>query len=382
MTQYDLGRARSYFGLNKGVTYLNHAAHSPLPLPVREVFDKFLDSWQKTAHEHDAESFSMFETLRGKLAGFIGAKSDRIGYAPHTTFGMNVIASGLRWNPGDNIVISEKEFPASVYPWLKLRNKGVEIRFAPTHGGFIDENSLISCVDKNTRLIHSSWVQYNNGYRVDVAKLGKFCSENNIVFSVDGIQGTGAVPIDVPAAKIDHFTCGCQKWMLAPCGSGFYYLSEKVESLMDPPYLGWMSVDWKMDFGDLMRYNLEPRLGPARYEIGSYPFQDLRALNAAVDILLSFERQAVWNHIRSLIDRLINYLSNRPGFEIVSSTAPERRSGILSFKTENCRALYDFLTSQGFIISFRENGIRVSPHFYNSPDEIDALLDSISEFKK
>jgi cysteine desulfurase / selenocysteine lyase len=368
MSTYDLQRARSYFGLNQGITYLNHAAHAPLPLPVRDVFDKFLDSWQKTAHEHDAESFAMFETLRGKLAG--------------TTFGMNVIASGLRWRRGDNIIISEKEFPASVYPWLPLQNKGVELRFAKSNGGFIDEESIISRVDKNTRLIHVSWVQFNNGYRVDLDKLGKFCRDNNIVFSIDGIQGTGAVPIDVPSVYVDHFTCGCQKWMLSPCGSGFFYLSERVESLIDPPYHGWMSVDWKMEFGDLLRYNLVPRPGPARYEIGSYPFQDLRALNAAVDILLSFERQAVWGHIRSLLDRLIAFLSNNPGYEIVSSIAPERRSGILVFKTDGCRALYEYLTSRGFIISFREGGIRVSPHFYNSPDEIDSLIAAIGEFKR
>ena len=382
MSNYDLKRARSYFGLNPGVTYLNHAAHAPLPLPVRKVFDNFLDSWQKTAHEHDAESFAMFETLRAKLADFIGAKTDRVGFAPHTTYGMNVVASGLRWRKGDNLILSEKEFPASVYPWLRLQSKGVEIKFAKSQKGFIDEDSIISNVDDNTRLIHVSWVQFNNGNRVDLAKLGKFCSENNIIFSVDGIQGTGAIPIEVPSNFIDHFTCGCQKWMLAPCGSGFYYLSERVESLMDPPYHGWMSVDWQMQFGDLLRYNLEARPGPSRYEIGSYPFQDLRALNAAVDILRSFEKQPIWDHIRSLIDRLIDFLSDNPEFEIVSPVVPDRRSGIIVFKTEGCRQLYDYLTSRGFISSFREGGVRISPHFYNSPDEIDSLIDAIKEFRR
>ncbi len=122
MKNIDLDRARSYFAFDEGVTYLNHASHAPLPLPARAAFERFFDSWQKTAHRHDPESFRIFEAVRGKLAGLVGARRERIGLSPHTTYGMNILASGLGWEKGDNIVISEKEFPASVYPWLRLRD--------------------------------------------------------------------------------------------------------------------------------------------------------------------------------------------------------------------------------------------------------------------
>jgi cysteine desulfurase/selenocysteine lyase len=377
MSSYDLERARSYFSFDKGVTYLNHAAHSPLTIPAREAFETFFDSWQKTAHNHDAESFRIFEELRGKLAALIGTEPARIGLAPHTTFGMNVLASGLGWNKGDNLVLSENEFPAGVYPWLRLRDEGVEIRFAKTQNGFIDENALISATDEKTRVIHVSWVQFNNGNRVDMARLGSFCEEYEILFSVDGIQGTGAIPIDVPAAMIDLFTCGCQKWMLGPCGTGFYYLSERAEDRIEPPYSGWLSVDWHADFGNLMRYDLLPRQGPARYEIGTYAFQDWRALNASIDILLSFDGNQIWEHICSLTEKLMTFIQSDPDLRLISPKDKNRRSGIVTFKSSDSKSLYDKLTAAGFVVSFRENAIRVSPHFYNTPEEIDRFTESI-----
>jgi cysteine desulfurase/selenocysteine lyase len=377
MSSYDLKSARSYFALDKSITYLNHASHSPLTLPARNAFETFFDSWQKTAHNHDAESFRIFEELRSKLADFIGTEPVRIGLSPHTTFGMNILASGLGWKKGDNLVLSEREFPASVYPWLRLNNKGVEIRFAGTRNGFIDEDAIISMFDEKTRLLHVSWVQFNNGNRVDLAKLGRFCEKHDILFSVDGIQGTGVVPIEAPAFNIDLFTCGCQKWMLGPCGTGFYYLSERAENRIEPPYSGWLSVDWHADFGNLMRYDLQPRQGPAKYEIGTYAFQDWRALNASIDILRSFDRSQVWEHISSLTEQLMTFIQSDSRFTLVSPTDKERRSGIVTFKSSDSKSLYDKLTASGFVVSLREGGIRVSPHFYNTQDEIDSLIETL-----
>ncbi len=377
MSRYDLERARSYFVFDKGVTFLNHASHSPLAIPVRDAFEKFFDSWQKTAHNHDPESFRIFEEVRSKLADFIGAKSVRIGLAPHTTFGMNIPASGLPWREGDNLVISECEFPASVYPWLRLRNKGVEIRFAKTDNGFIDEDALIAVADNKTRLIHTSWVQFNNGYRVDLEKLGEFCTSHDILFSVDGIQGLGVVPLDVPSNHIDFFTSGCQKWMFGPCGTGFYYISEKAEKLIEPPYSGWLSVEWHAEFSNLLRYDLVPREGPAKYEIGTYAFQDWRALNAALDMLRSFGPEDIWTHIKSLNSRLIDYILSEPKLILISSTDPQRRSGIVTFKSSNSKALFDRLTFEGFVVSYREGAVRVSPHFYNGLDEIVKFIESV-----
>jgi cysteine desulfurase / selenocysteine lyase len=380
MSGFDNNHLRKFVNFEQGIIFLNHASHSPLLSPVRAEYEKYFDSWQKTAHYHDVESFRIFEELRGKLAAYVNADKSRIGLSPHTTFGMNIVASGLRWEKGDNLILSEGDFPASVYPWLRLRLKGVEIKFTKTCDGIIDEDEIIRNADKRTRLIHVSWVQFNNGNRVDLEKLGQFCSDNDILFSVDGIQGAGAVPIDVPGLKIDHFTCGCQKWMMGPCGTGFYYLSEKVEEQIDPPYSGWLSVDWKAEFSDLLRYDLLPRIGPSKYEIGTYAFQDWRALNAAMEIMISFDKQAAWDHIKFLIDEIEKFVTADNRFQLVTPKDESKRSGIITFKSQNSRELFDKLSRANFVLSFREGAIRVSPHFYNTPEEITMLLDFIARF--
>jgi selenocysteine lyase/cysteine desulfurase len=225
-----------------------------------------------------------------------------------------------------------------------------------------------------------SWVQFNNGFRVDLHRLGAFCRENDILFCVDGIQGMGVVPIDFPSCGIDLFTCGCQKWMLGPCGTGFFYLSESAESVLRTPLSGWLSVDWKADFTDLMRYDLKPRKGAARYELGTYAFQDIRALAASIGFINSFSQNDKWEHIKSLIDMIFDLADSNPTVRLLSSSDDSRRSGIVSIAVSDTKALFEFLLDKGFALSYREGGIRISPYFYNSPDEMEQLIRAVAQF--
>ena len=381
LSDEELQKARSNFSIDDGLVFLNHASHGPLPNPSRAAYDRYLDSWQKTSHQHDVDSFRIIEDVRRKLASMIGARSERVGLSNGTSFGFNIVAGGYPWKPGDNVIVSRCEFPAVVYPWKRLEVSGVELRFASCDNGFINEDAMISAADEKTRVICVSWVQFYNGYRVDLARLGRFCRENNILLCVDGIQGMGAVPIDVPSLDLDLFTCGCQKWMLGPCGTGFFYLSERAESVLSIPYYGWLSVDWGVEFSNLMRYDLQPRKGPAKYEISTYPFQDIRALDASIDFLSSFDSISRWNHIKALTDMIIDAVGSNKRYTLASSREETRRSGILNIKAANSRGLFEFLTGKGISVSFREGGVRVSPHFYNSRDEVDYFNDALGQFK-
>jgi selenocysteine lyase/cysteine desulfurase len=378
---HDIKRARSHFGINDNIVYFNHASHGPLPLGARKAYDDFLDSWQKTEHDHDVESFRIIKELRGKLAGMIGAPAERIGLSPNTTYGFSIITGGFPWRKGDNVVLSHGEFPASVYPWVSLKRIGVELKFARADNGFIDEDALISLVDHNTRVISISWVQFNNGFRTDLQKLGEFCRSRDILMCVDGIQGMGVIPIDIPRIHIDLFTSGCAKWMCGPCGTGFFYLSEKAEKLLDPVNIGWLSVDWNDDFTDLLRYDLPERTGPSKYESGTYAYQDVRALNASVDMHLSFDRQAVWEHIRTLTGMLMDKIDSDKRFELISRREENRRSGIVTFGASDSKSIYDYLRRKRYIIGFREGGIRVSPHFYNTFEEIESFIAALDNFR-
>ncbi|MEE9553888.1 MAG: aminotransferase class V-fold PLP-dependent enzyme [candidate division Zixibacteria bacterium] len=382
LSDNDIKRARSNFAIDDGLIYINHASHSPLSVPARAVYDSYLDSWQRTMHKHDVESFRIIEDVRNKLASMINSESERVGLSAGTSYGFNVIAGGYPWRPGDNVIVSDCEFPAVVYPWLRLKPEGVDIRMAGCINGFIDEDTIISLADNKTRVIAVSWVQFYNGYRVDLEKLGSFCNDNDILLCVDGIQGMGAIPIDVPSLNIDLFTCGGQKWMLGPCGTGFFYLSERAEKIISTPYFGWLSVDWGVDFTDLMRYDLPPRKGPSKYEMMTYPFQDIRAFDASIDLLLSFDPVDRWEHIISMTDLIIEAVDSLDSFALASSREESRRSGILNFKTDDTERLFESLLEKGFALSFREGGIRVSPHFYNTIDEINKFVDALKEFSR
>ncbi len=379
LTGKDIARARQNFAMDKKIVYLNHASHGPLPIPARVAYDSFLDSWQKTLHQHDKGSFEVIEDVRNTIATMIKCGPERVGLAAGTSYGFNIVAGGLRWRSGDNVVVSKCEFPAVVYPWTRLRAAGVEIRMADCVESHTDEDSIISLADKRTRAIAVSWVQFHNGFRADLHKLGKFCLKNDTLLCVDGMQGTGVIPIDVPALKIDLFTCGGQKWLLGPCGTGFYYLSERAEKLIEPPLQGWLSVDWRVDFSDLMRYDLPPRNGPARYELMTYPFQDLRAFDASLSLLLSFDENDRWDQIRALTGRIIEIAENG-GFKLASSREESRRSGIVNIRSSDPKKLFEFLQGRGFALSYREGGIRISPHFYNSLEEIEMLGNALVEF--
>jgi selenocysteine lyase/cysteine desulfurase len=381
MNDSDMRRARSYFGLDPGIVYLNHASHGPLPLTARKAYDDFLDGWQKTEHDHDAESFRIIKELRRKLASLIGTGEERIGLSNNTTYGFNILTGGYPWRKGDNVVLSEGEFPASVYPWVSLKKIGVKLKFAATNNGFINEDSLIALADSNTRVISVSWVQFNNGFRTDLKKLGEFCSSKDILLCVDGMQGLGVVPIDLHECEVDLLACGCAKWFCGPCGTGFFYLSERAERILKPVNIGWLSVDWNDDFTDLLRYDLPERSGPSKYEYGTYPYQDIRALNACVDMHLSFDRLAVWDHVRSLTGMLIDKIESDRRFTPATSKEENRRSGIVSFGAPDSRSLYDYLRTEKFIVSFREANIRVSPHFYNTPDEITRFISALDNFR-
>jgi len=380
MNQTELERARSYFSLDDGLVFLNHASHSPLPVPSRAIYDRYLDSWQRTAHAHDAESFRIIEEVRSKLGRLTNAPEDRIGLSSGTSFGFNIVAQGLRWESGDNVIVSRCDFPAVVYPWIPLKEKGVELKFADCENGFTEEDKIISLIDKQTRVIAVSWVQFYNGNRLDLKKLGDICRQNDILLCVDGIQGMGVVPIDLSALNIDLFTCGCQKWMLGPCGTGFFYLSERAEERLGIPYYGWLSVDWKVDFSNLLRYNLLPRKGPSKFEISTYAYQDIRALDASLDILLSFDHKTKWDYVFSLTDSIVKAVDSDSRYSLASRRERERRSGILNIRPENPHNLHEYLSAKNIIVSLREGGIRVSPHFYNTPEEVEKFIAALADF--
>ena len=374
-----LTKYRKEFPFTEKVTFLNHASFGPIPLRALKKTLEYYDALTlKKVVDMDKLTFEMMDKIRIYLAKMIKTKPSEVGLIPNTSYGLNIVTNGLDWKSGDKVLLSNMEFPANVYPWLNLKKKGVKIKFIKSQNGFFDMDNLLKAIDSKCKVLAISYVQFFNGFKNDLETIGKICEEKDIFFVVDGIQGVGCLDLDVKKCKIDFLACGGQKWLLSSLGTGFFYLSDNVKMKIDPAFFGWMSVDWKLNFSDLLKYNLPPFPSSRKFEIGTYPFSTLWTMCSSLELLSEIGTKAVENQILKLLDLLGDYLKDS-SYQITSSLDPLHRSGILSFSGKNCLKLHQTLTQKKILTSFRENSIRVSPHFYNSPEDIEKLICVLSE---
>ncbi|MFH1335725.1 MAG: aminotransferase class V-fold PLP-dependent enzyme, partial [Candidatus Zixiibacteriota bacterium] len=253
-TTINLARYRKEFPFVKKVTFLKHASFGPIPQrswKATQEYYRYLKV-EKTK-DIDKEAFKKLDEIRTLLAKMIHAKPEEIGFVPNTTYGLNIAAWGLDLKPGDEILLSDVEFPANVYPWTNLRQKGVGVKFIPSKNGFFDIDNLVKTIDPKTRVLALSSVQFFNGYKNNLKTIGDICREKDIFFVVDAIQGIGAVELDVGKHQIDLLSCGGEKWLLSSLGTGFFYLSSQAKQKIQPTFFSWLSVDWKLNFTDVMK---------------------------------------------------------------------------------------------------------------------------------
>ena len=370
----ELRKYRKEFPFIRKVTFLNHASFGPIPSrALRSTYEYYDALTLKKVVDMDKLTFDRLDRIRNYLAKMLKAKPSEIGLVPNTSYALNVAINGLEWKRGDKVLLSDVEFPANVYPWLNLKRKGVEIKFIRSRNGSFDIDNLLKTIDSRCRVLSLGYVQFFNGFKNDLETIGKICQEKDIFLVVDGIQGVGCVDLDVKKAKIDFLACGGQKWLLSSLGTGFFYLSENAKRKIEPAFFGWMGVDWKLNFSDLLRYNLSPFQSSRKFEIGTYPFSTLWTMCSSLELLSEIGTKAIEKQVLKLLELLLEYLNDSP-YQLKSSLDPLHRSGIISFSGKNTARLFQILSRKKILVSFRENSIRVSPHFYNSPEDMQKLI--------
>lgn len=376
----DRESIRLQFPQLEDIAYFNSASVGPWPEVARKSIMEQIEEWNHVI-DSTAKVFDFWRETKTEFAKMINAADDDIAFAFNTSFGLSQAAAGIDFKKGDEIILSDVEFPANTYPWTNLERKGVTVKFLKsTPDRFFDIEALKKAITKKTKLLSLSFVQFFNGFRNDIDTLGKICHEHGIFFVVDGIQGVGNIPIDVKKAKIDLLACGCQKWLLSPQSCGFFYLSKKPKLEIHPGFAGWFGVDWHQNWSDLIKHHLKPQKSVERFSLSGLPHHQIFGMHASIKFINSIRVDRIYSHNLALIDKLIAYLSHQKYYKLLSSVEPIHRSSILVFTCDDLKELYKHLTDRRIIVSMREGGIRVSVHFYNTPSQIDQLIRQLDEF--
>lgn len=363
--------------IKKNITYLNHASRGPLCKPVIDSINLAITE-QSSERIDDYPSFlNLMQETRELLSKLINGESDRIAFLDNTTNAINVIANSLNWKRGDRILLNDVEFPANVYPFLNLQKEGVQVDFVKSNHGVVSAEKIIEAVKPSTKLISVSAVQFLSGYRVELELIGKFCKEKNIIFSVDAIQALGAVQLDVKKCNIDFLACGSQKWMLGLQGFAFIYVAKHLQEIMQPKNIGWLSVE---DAWNLLHYNLKLKNSALAFQGGTINNFGVYALNSALKLFFDFGIDNIESNVINNSKYVIQKL-NELGFSTTLSSVDEKYlGGIVSFAYPKSEEIYRNLAKAKIFISSRESFIRISPHFYNTKDEIDYLFSEINKY--
>ncbi len=383
--QNDFASVRRLFPITSAknrMTYLNSASTGPLCKPVRSALTRYNDRMETVDPKIDSDAFATLDHIRQLGAKMIGARSDEVGFGFHTGFGLNIAALGLPLKRGDEVLLSDVEFPSNVYPWVVLRERGIRVTFVKSTDGFFDMENLRKTITKETKALSLSHVQFFNGYKNDVKTIGRICREHGMHFVVDGIQGCGVEPIDVRSCHVDIYSAGAQKWLLSPLGTGLFYVRKDLQERMNRPFASWLGVDWKMNFSDLFHYDL-PFFDSARqFELGTYPYGHVFAMESALELIGSLGVRNIQKHNYELLDRLIDFLKSSSYFRITSSLKQRHRSSILAFTCPEAKAVFTALGAAGIVTSFREGAIRVSVHLFNNRADIDKLTGVLARYSK
>jgi selenocysteine lyase/cysteine desulfurase len=368
---------RQLFPVTKNYIYMNHAAVAPLSTRVMQAMHKQIEEVSAYGALKWFEWMQEVLRIRAQAARLINARPDEIAFARNTSDGLATIANGLDWRAGDNVVTCDCEFPANIYPWMRLEAYGVELRMAHERHGRIETDELLSLVDERTRVVTVSFVQFGSGFRMDLAAIGKFCRERDILFVVDAIQGLGALSLDVKRDCIDALSADGHKFLLGPEGAAILFISERVLERIRPTMVGWLSV--KNDFDNLLDYRLEYRDGAARFISGSLNVVGIHGLGASIDLLLEVGIDRIEKHLLALTDHLAEGLQAR-GYYLISSRRPGEASAIVCCTHDRSSAaeLCQRLAERRIIVSHRLGRLRIAPHLYNTKEEMDALLETLT----
>lgn len=369
----DWHALRDEFPITRRWAFFDHAAVAPLTARAQRAINAYATDLAENGDAFEPAWVRRVEEVRRLCGRLLNADPLDVAFVKNTSEGLGILAEGLDWQPGDNVVTAAEEYPSNLYPWMNLAARGVELRRVPSRGPRVDPNDLRAALDERTRVLALSFVEYASGFRNDLAALGQLCRERGILFVVDAIQGLGVLPFDVRQLPVDAAAACGHKWLLGAQGAAILYVRRGLLDRLHPVGVGWNSVVNPRDFSTI-DFTLKPHAG--RWESGTLNVAGITALGASLELLLEIGIPAVEQRLFALTEHLCDR-ARAAGLAVFSSRGSKEWSGIVSLTgverqdrdpVQQCR-------EAGIIINRRAGRLRISPHVYNTEEEIDQLVE-------
>jgi cysteine desulfurase/selenocysteine lyase len=372
----DIESCRAEFPITNECAFLDNAAVAPISARAARYMREYIDDASRIARPACQKWAKTAARTRALAARIMGCRAREVAFTSSTSMGLALIASSLDWRVGDSVVTAANEFPSNMYPWLNLKRRGVRTRVVePTPDGRILIEDLLSAFDSRTRVCAVSWVGFNTGFRIDLARLGRECKQRGVHLVVDAIQGLGAFAMKANEWGVAAAAADAHKWLLGPEGIALLYVSERIVDSLHPATIGWKSVAKSHDF---MHYDFTLAADARRFEPGSENTAGVHGLLGALELFETIGVTSVTERVKLLTDYLCDGLRAKD-ITTLSPRGGDEWSGIVSFTAPggDGAAFAKPLEEKGIIVTGRAGFVRASPHCYNNEADLDRLLEEL-----
>jgi selenocysteine lyase/cysteine desulfurase len=369
----DWNDLRAEMAVTRRWAYFDHAAVAPVPTRSQRIMTEWAADIAENGEIHEPDWLRRIEEVRRDFGKLLNADPLDIAFVKNTSEGIGFVAEGYPWRPGDNMITAAEEYPSNVYPWMNLAGRGVEVRLVPSRGPRIAIDDLRERMDGRTRLVSLSFVEFSSGFRNDLDAIGNLCRERGVHLFVDAIQGLGILPLDVQRTPVDFLSADGHKWLLGPQGAGIFYVRRDLLDFLHATSVGWSSVVNSFNFSQI-DFRLKPHAG--RWECGTLNFPGILGLGASLRLLLDTGIPALTTRLMELRNTLCERAQSI-GLEVFSSQDNAEKSGIVSLLAprRDLQQLKRRCRDRGIIINHRAGRLRISPHCYNTIEEIERLIE-------
>ncbi len=367
---------RLEFPVTEEYIYLDNAAVGPIPKRVLDaVFETCAEKCYGELHWQDWEA--LVEDVRKMIASLINGYAEEIALTPNTSEGISIVANGIEWKKGENIVTTDMEFPSNLIPWqVQAKKYNIQLRIVPSKNGRLHMEDFEKLIDEKTRIVAVSHIQFSNGLKMNLKELSKLAHEKGAYLVTDAVQSIGQMHVDVKELDVDFLASSGYKWLLSPLATGFLYLRRELIEQIGLSILGYRSAE---DMKNFAFREFKPADTARRFEHGQLNFPGFAGMREAIRMLKEVGIYRIEKRIKSLTSQIVENIREKKNLEIVSPLEPEYRSGILNIKCQNPDKTQAKMHKKRVILSVRQGGLRISPHFYNTPEEIQKFLIILSQ---